>query len=488
MNARLLLMLNAAAFALLASPHADHAAGSWSWAAGSPAWADDDAEGGGDDEDDDAGGGDDADGGGGAGSGDADRGGDGASAEGRGGTEPDDPDPAQGSPEPQAPRGPQAPAPEALQRQLPDEIVVLGLGPADLSALLAEGYAIIAQESLPVLSRDLTRLRAPAGVTLEAARDRVRALPTGEDADLNHLYRTEQAAEPEAREEPTCEHVNCRGWEMIAWPLLPADARGCPVDVTIGMIDTGINAAHDLVAGADLEVLTLADGDLRPSSAIHGTAVASLLIGRPDGPVPGLVPEARLIAVDAFRRDGGDERADLVTILRGLDLLAGRGARIINLSLAGPDNRVLESSIEQLTQGERVLIVAAAGNGGPRGEVAYPAGYEETIAVTAVDASARAYRLAQRGAHVDIAAPGVEVLAATSISGARFQTGTSFATPVVTAAAALVLSRTPGLAPAEVAGILKDSARDLGAPGADEIFGHGLLQAGSFCESQGAQP
>lgn len=86
------------------------------------------------------------------------------------------------------------------------------------------------------------------------------------------------------------------------------------------------------------------------------------------------------------------------------------------------------------------------------------------------------------GAHIDLAAPGVGLLAATSIRGARGKSGTSYAVPFVTAAAALILSREPELGAAAVAERLTGDARDLGAEGADEVFGAGLLDVTGLCD------
>ena len=103
------------------------------------------------------------------------------------------------------------------------------------------------------------------------------------------------------------------------------------------------------------------------------------------------------------------------------------------------------------------------------------------LAVTAVDRRAQVYRRAGRGEHIDIAAPGVDVWTAASISGARPRTGTSFAAPFVTAAAALMVQAEPELTPAQLRERLRLSTRDLGAEGPDAVFGHGLLVPPQGC-------
>jgi subtilisin family serine protease len=253
------------------------------------------------------------------------------------------------------------------------------------------------------------------------------------------------------------------------------------VTLPIGILDTGVNIDHEFLAGAQVDLVTLSDTTVDPSRAVHGTAVTSLLVAPPGGRVEGLIPEAKVIVADIFGRDGDDERADVVSLLRGLDLMAERGVRVLNLSLSGPPNTVLQEAIDRLARDHGMVIVAAVGNDGPSAEPAYPAAYDDVIAVTAIDRRGRVYDDAQRGNHVDVAAPGVDLLLATSVSGARPQTGTSFAVPFVTAAAAVILSQNPDLSPQMVADRVAALTQDFGAEGRDDIFGQGILQATELC-------
>ncbi|TIQ01951.1 MAG: peptidase S8, partial [Mesorhizobium sp.] len=119
---------------------------------------------------------------------------------------------------------------------------------------------------------------------------------------------------------------------------------------------------------------------------------AAPLVGGADSRTPGLLPHARLIAVDAFHRgERQDDRSDAYYLLRALDLLSARGVQVTNMSLSGPANALLEQFVRKLSE-RGMVIVAAAGNGGPRAEPAYPAAYAEVIAVTAVDRMKRPYR------------------------------------------------------------------------------------------------
>ncbi|OYZ92093.1 MAG: hypothetical protein B7X99_16015 [Rhizobiales bacterium 17-65-6] len=201
---------------------------------------------------------------------------------------------------------------------------------------------------------------------------------------------------------------------------------------------------------------------------------------RPAGRTPGLVPTARVIAVDAFHLAGEDERADVFTLVAALDFLAAKGVRVVNMSLAGPPNSVLEEAITRMAERD-ILVVAATGNGGPLAPPVYPAAYPSVLAVTAVDANGTVYRRAGQGPHVDLAAPGVDIWTAASIKGARPKTGTSFAAPFVSAAAAAILAAEPDLTAAEVIARLTASAKDLGDPGPDAVYGYGLVQASPIC-------
>lgn len=378
-----------------------------------------------------------------------------------------------------APRPARAPAPVRRPVMAPNEIITRDLSPEDTAALVAQGFGLLEAVDLTSLATTARRFSLPQGTTMEQARLAIQALPTGEVADRNHYYRTSTDIGAASDEPEPCEGEHCVGRAVIGWPQ-DIGPMGCGAPVTLGMVDTGVNPEHEALAGADLQVTRVAPEDYAPSDAIHGTAVAAILVGDPASRAPGLLPGLPLIAVDAFEKQAGDERADAFALVRALDYLARSGADVINLSLAGPPNDVLEETLRQLAE-RGIIIVAAAGNGGPNAPPAYPAAYDSVIAVTAVDRSGRAYRRAGRGAYVELAAQGVEVWTAASIRGARWQTGTSFAAPFVTAAAALWRQTHPEMSPAEIRAAMAVGARDEGSEGRDEVFGYGILDLGQTC-------
>ena len=375
-------------------------------------------------------------------------------------------------------QGPSGPSRQTvtLPSRAPDEIVALSLSDADLATLTAQGFEVLEERRLSALGGAVSRrLRVPEGISLTDARAAVRGLPSGQSADFNHFYRAEQGFAED------CRGAECPARLSIGWSLWPTRDAGCGSGITIGMIDTGINEAHSTFRGANLEVHRVAPEAFDASRAIHGTAVAALLVGDPATRSPGLVPAARLVAVDAFHRQGGDERADVFALIDALSFLAEEGVEVLNLSLAGPENATLADVIERLVSEQDIVVVSAVGNAGPGAEPAYPAAYDPVVAVTAVDRDGNIYRRAVRGDHVDIAAPGVNVWTAASISGARHKTGTSFAVPFVTAAAAIIRENDPDLSAQDVHRMLRELATDIGEPGPDSVFGAGLLSLEASC-------
>lgn len=374
------------------------------------------------------------------------------------------------------------PAPQSA----PDEIVVTGLTEVDQLRLIDQGFAVVEQFPIVANGPELTLLRIPEGLSLTEARARVRAFPSGSNADFNHYYRHSEGEIPvsvaaSALRPAECAHLNCEAQGLIGWPA--ARLPFCAVTGAVAVIDAGINPEHAGLAKAQIEVLRLAPDSQMDPSLIHGTAVLSLLVGQEDR-APGLVPEAPVLAIDVFTREGGDERANVVSLIRALDQVVQRRIRVVNLSLAGPENLALTDML-LAAEAAGVLVVAAVGNAGPVAPPAWPAAHEGALAVTAVDASGRIYRKAQRGAHVDMAAPGVDVWAAASIKGVKPRTGTSYAAPYVTAAATILASRHPDWTPAELAAALRAMTKDAGSAGADDVFGAGILSLERLCADAG---
>jgi subtilisin family serine protease len=150
------------------------------------------------------------------------------------------------------------------------------------------------------------------------------------------------------------------------------------------------------------------------------------------------------------------------------------------MSLSGPPNEVLRKAIAS-AQERGMVIVAAAGNNGAGAEPSYPAAYPGVIAVTAVDRKLDIYRRATQGEYVDLAAPGVDLWVAAPGGGGTMKTGTSYAVPFISAAAAILRASNNALDGAGLQALLESRTLDLGKPGRDKTYGSGLLQAADLC-------
>lgn len=189
-----------------------------------------------------------------------------------------------------------------------------------------------------------------------------------------------------------------------------------------------------------------------------------------------------MIVIEAFHRAAsGEDIADTYDIVRALDTLYTRGLSTINLSLTGPDNQILARAVG-VAKDKDIVLVASAGNKGPNASPVFPAAYETAVAVTAVSADLRVYRRANRGNYIDLSGPGVAVEVVSAGRATRFETGTSFATPFITAAVVGLRKRLPEASSSDIVAELQRRASDLGRPGRDAVFGWGLLQAGDICQ------
>ena len=247
----------------------------------------------------------------------------------------------------------------------------------------------------------------------------------------------------------------------------------------IAVIDTGIDTAHpDLASRLREPVDTTGNGFAAEN---HGTAVAGIIAAEADNAIGsyGVAPAAELLPIKACqpKESGGlAARCTTSTLVKALDVAMSEDAAIINMSLAGPPDDLVSRYVNlALDQGR--LVVAGAGNGGIHGKPGYPAAIPGVLAVTAVDAIDRLYGQANRGDYIDVAAPGVDIVATVPDGQYPPLSGTSMAAAHVTGIAALIRELGPLMTSREIAMVIKTSSRDLGDPGPDAGFGTGLVDA-----------
>ncbi len=328
------------------------------------------------------------------------------------------------------------------------------------------GFDVRERTELDGMDRVLLRIAAPGDRDIaQAALDLALDAP-GTVVDFNHVYGATQdgsvIAAPAAAPAAAVPGRVPYGQQEFGSPA------------AIGLIDSEIESAHPALAGVEIEQRDFVSfSNERPSA--HGTAVASLMLAAAgeSHTHPGIT---RLRAASVFfRGDDGGIRATTAGLIAALDwLMEAPGVDVINMSLAGPPNRLLEIAIGDAAASGHI-VVAAVGNNGPTGEPLYPAAYEAVVGVTAVDAAHRIYRYAGRGRHVMFAARGVDVDVAATAGGHGRLSGTSMAAPRVAVALAEAVAR--GHSPAAALEALKAAAVDLGEPDFDEIYGFGLVAA-----------
>jgi subtilisin family serine protease len=251
----------------------------------------------------------------------------------------------------------------------------------------------------------------------------------------------------------------------------------CNTAVRIGMIDSAIDKAHRAFATAKINAKSFLADNL-DSPSLHGSAVASVLIGNTEELRP-LLPQAELYSAEVFYRQSDfSQGATLSAMIEALNWMLEQEVAVINMSLAGPDNNLLRRVISAATD-KGAFIIAAAGNEGPAASTVYPAGYENVIAVSAFDEQHQPYRWSNRGEYIDYSALGVNVLSAQPQQSVGKESGTSMAAPVVSAALACLLFEHTAhniLNRATVLAQLLDQAVDLGPKGRDPVFGVGAIQ------------
>lgn len=242
-------------------------------------------------------------------------------------------------------------------------------------------------------------------------------------------------------------------------------------NVTIAVIDSLIDTGHPDLTGSIAGQFDAVAANDRPDE--HGTGMTGAIAAHRR--LLGVAPQARILAIHAFSPDAKHpQQATTQSIVAGIDWAISRGARVINMSFAGPYDPLLQLALKK-ARDKGVVLIAAAGNMGPQSPPLYPAADENVIAVTSVDEKDKLMSQANQGPYVALAAPGVNVLEAAPRASYNFTTGTSVAAAHVSGVAALLLERNPGIEPAMVEDALFSTARDLGSPGRDPMFGYGLV-------------
>ena len=185
-------------------------------------------------------------------------------------------------------------------------------------------------------------------------------------------------------------------------------------NVLVAVIDSGIDPNHPALTGVVEKSFDALDSSEGPHS--HGTAIAGIIAGH--ARLTGAAPAVHILAARAFSTTQGST----ISIIASIDWAVGQGARVVNMSFAGPSDPALGRTLAAAQQ-KGVVLVAAAGNAGPKSPPLWPAADPNVIAVTATDYDDHLFAMANRGSHVAIAAPGVDILVATPGESYKMEIG-----------------------------------------------------------------
>lgn len=324
------------------------------------------------------------------------------------------------------------------------EVVGIDITEAALKLALDQRFLLKRTQELAGLGIRISVLQTPEGWSARRGLKELRKLDPAGTYDFNHIY--------------------LDGGAAGATPVTTAAAAGPRGTGRVGLIDGGIDGGHQVFRQLRLHRFGC-DGAIVPNT--HGTAVAAILANN--------TAVQEIYAADVYCAAPTGGAVD--SVAAALAWLAREQVGVINISLVGPRNSLLERTVNVLVA-RGFLIVAAVGNDGPSAPPLYPASYAGVVGVTAVDANHRVLVEACRGEQVDFAARGADMKAATQapdVYGAV--RGTSFAAPIVAALLVDDVSMPDAAARDRALSKWTSAAQDLGKRGRDDIYGAGELGA-----------
>jgi hypothetical protein len=357
--------------------------------------------------------------------------------------------------------------PPGETRFVPDEVVLqfpAGATPQQIADIAQRfGLVIVAQQTIGMLGRTVYEFRITNG---QSVRNVIRAMRAQVNAAVqpNYIYSlTQDQNGPDANAGDAAQYVVRKLRLPEAHQITKGDK------VVVAVIDSEIDSKQPDLAGTVTERYDAGCGATAPDS--HGTGMAGAIASH--GQLLGVAPRANIIAICAFG-GAGQPKSSTIKIIEGLDYAIQHGAKIVNMSFAGPPDPALSQAL-QIAREKGVLLIAAAGNAGPKSAPLYPGADPNVMAVTATDENNGLFKGANQGKYVTVAAPGVEILVPAPDGGVQLTTGTSVATANVSGVAALLIAHKPSLTPEQIRAILVTTAKHLGTQGINPQFGAGLV-------------
>lgn len=290
----------------------------------------------------------------------------------------------------------------------------------------------------PVVCATVARIAGPPGTPIDQL---VTVLPDGSALVPNDVYAS-AAAEVETVDIPAPEPDP---YASLQYGLAMTGVREARLvstgeGVIVALLDSAPETEHRDLSAARIQAL---ERGAETEIGVHGTLMAGVINAIEDNGfgIAGVAPGAVVVSIPVCRPTAGaGGRCTIYDLLKGLDRAWDAEAQIVNLSLSGPPNALLERGVARLEE-LGAVVVAAAGNEGTR-DRRYPAAYPSVIGVGAVDRDGRLFEASNRGAWVELMAPGVDVLSTVPGSAFAFGNGTSLAAAHVTGSLAVLTSVT----------------------------------------------
>ena len=362
------------------------------------------------------------------------------------------------------------PAPVVVPRRI---LATIAIGtPAAMYATaqalaLANGMTVLDVVPLNLTNEGLVTFEILDGINPVIKAIAIAADPRVTLAQPDLVYDTSQAPSPAT-------DLNY-GPRLTGLDLIQGISRGD--GVRIGVVDTGIDTAHPSLRQSIAEYSDVTATGWTPDA--HGSLVAGVISAAPSGSsgAVGVAPGAKLVAVKSCVAQSiwsAAARCWSSTLARGIDLAAQKNIRVMNLSVGGPDDKLLAHMVDAALQ-KGIAVVSAVGNDGPSGKPSYPAAFKGVIGITAVDAAGSLYANATRGAYVSLAAPGVDLLSTGPGGKTQLFTGTSAASAFASGAIALLLQQRPNLSLPDLQNLLQQTAKPLSSTAPNSEFGYGLV-------------
>jgi filamentous hemagglutinin family protein len=365
--------------------------------------------------------------------------------------------------------------PPGETRYVKDEVLLMVDCDTPQSALDAVArdmhLTILAQQCLTQTHLNLLRMHIDNGLSVAEvirgfARSRYRIIAV---AQANFIYVVAQDLAQDPDLAGRTQEGDSAQYALSKLGLIDIHRLIKGANVSIAVIDSQIDVRHPDLDGVFAEQYDAVGQAEAPHP--HGTGMAGAIAAHQR--LMGIAPAARIFAVHAFSSNAASADSTTFAILKGLDWASSKGVRVINMSFAGPRDPSLERALK-LAHDKGIVLIAAAGNAGPKSPPLFPGADPNVIAVTATDANDKVFNGANRGKYIAVAAPGVDILVPAP-GGYQLTTGTSVSSAEVAGVAALLLERNPNLGPEDIRKLLTMSAKHPGDKPRDDDYGSGLV-------------